>query len=145
MAARDIRRTSDESDPVAPALLGTVEKIVGRLDEPVEVLGPRGGHPDAHRAGDDCFRVARVVVNGRDGSINAGVAPASMKKAKLQLAGQVAVMVVMAVVFALLAVAVRQARTPMVALAVIVSVAAIYMIWRFRPEREVQYREPFSS
>ena len=90
-------------------------------------------------------RVAHVVVNARDGSINSAVAPASIRRAKLQLAGQAVVMAVMVAIFAWLAVTWRQGRNSMVALAVIVSIAVIYMIWRFRPVREVQYREPFSS
>ncbi len=90
-------------------------------------------------------RTAHVVVNGRDGSINAGVAPASNRKARLLLAARAAGLIVAATVFAWLAVAWRQGRNSMVALAVIVSIAAILMIWRFRPVREVEYREPFSS
>ena len=90
-------------------------------------------------------RVAHVVVNARDGSVNAAVAPASIRQAKLRLAGEVVIMAVMVAIFAWLAVTWRQGRNSMVALAVIVSIAVIYTIWRFRPEREVQYREPFSS
>ena len=90
-------------------------------------------------------RLAHVVVNGRDGSVNAAMAPASNRRATLLLVARVAALVVVAAVSAWLAVAWRQGRNSMVAVAVIVSIAAILMVWRFRPIREVEYREPFSS
>jgi DNA-directed RNA polymerase subunit RPC12/RpoP len=90
-------------------------------------------------------RTARIVINGRDGSINAGVAPASTRPQVVLLAARVAGLAALAVVSAWLAVAWREGRNSMLALAVIVSVAAILMVWRFRPVREVEYREPFSS
>ena len=90
-------------------------------------------------------RVSRVVVNGRDAGVNAAVAPASARKQVALLAAQLVFLAILAIVFVLLAVAWSHGRSSMVALAVIVSAAAAVLVWRFRPEHEVEYHEPFSS
>jgi len=90
-------------------------------------------------------KTAHLVLNGRDGSVNAAVAPASKRRAVIMLAAELALLIAAACVFVGLAVAWSRGRNSMVALAVIVSIAAIFVVWRFKPVREVQYREPFSS
>ena len=101
---------------------------------PMWVLGYQRGNRGSH-----------IVVDGRDGSINAAVAPASNRKRVALLVTQVAFLGILAAIFIWLAVARPQARDSMVGLAVIVSVAAIVLVWRLRPLREVEYHEPFSS
>jgi hypothetical protein len=90
-------------------------------------------------------RVSHIVVDGRDGSINAGIAPAANGRRVALLAAQVAFLAILAVIFIWFAATWQQGRDSLVALAVIVSVAAIVIVWRFRPVREVEYHEPFSS
>jgi hypothetical protein len=90
--------------------------------------------------------LCRVVVNGRNGSINSGVAPASNTMRIASLAAQIAAMVVAVVILAWLASRFAgQGRVSLAAAAVIVSLVGVLMIWRFRMIGEVEYHEPFSS
>ena len=90
--------------------------------------------------------LCRVVVNGRSGSVNSGVAPASNTARMVQLVAQVAAMAVVVVILSWLASRFAgHGRVSLVAAAVIVSAVAVLMIWRFRAVGEVEYHEPFSS
>ncbi len=90
--------------------------------------------------------LCRVVVNGRNGTINSGTAPASNTSRVAQLAARVAGAAVFVAVLAWLASRFGgQERVSLVAAAVIVSVVAVLMVWRFRAVGEVEYHEPFSS
>ena len=90
--------------------------------------------------------LCRVVVNGRNGSINSGVAPASNTVRVALMAAQIAGMALLVAILAWLASRFGgDGRVSLVAAAVIVSVVAVLMIWRFRMVREVEYHEPFSS
>ena len=94
------------------------------------------------QAGD---RTCRVVVNGRDGTVNSGVAPASNQRRVALLAAQAVLAAVVCAVLVWLATTRDSGRATMVALAVIVFVAAALAIWRFRMVGEVEYHEPFSG
>ncbi|MBN1321192.1 MAG: hypothetical protein JXA87_10170 [Thermoleophilia bacterium] len=94
------------------------------------------------RAGD---RACRVVVNGRDGTVNAGVAPASNQRRVALLATQAVLAAMACAILVWLAATRDSGRATMVALAVIVFVAAALSIWRFRMVGEVEYHEPFSG
>ena len=87
----------------------------------------------------------RVVVNGRDGSINAGMAPADNSRRLLAHVGQAVFMAAVVAVFVWLAVTHETGRMSSIAAAVIVSVGIGLTVWRFRTVGEVHYREPFSS
>jgi hypothetical protein len=87
----------------------------------------------------------RLVVNGRDGTINAGIAPAAQGRQRFVLAAQVLALAVIVALRIYYAVARDAGRTSMVAAAVIVSVIAIVVVWRFRAAKEVEYHEPFSG
>jgi len=90
--------------------------------------------------------LCRVVVNGRNGSINSGSAPASNTTAVALLAAKLAAIAALVIVLAWLAFHFTgHGRVSLVAAAVIVSLAAAFMIWRFRTVGEVEYHEPFSS
>ncbi|NLO27736.1 MAG: hypothetical protein GX113_06100 [Actinobacteria bacterium] len=90
-------------------------------------------------------RHCRVVVNGRDGTVNSGVAPASNRRRVALLATQAVLALVVCVTLAWLAATRDSGRETMVALAVIVLAAAALAIWRFRMVGEVEYHEPFSG
>jgi len=94
------------------------------------------------QAGD---RACRVVVNGRDGTVNSGVAPASNRRRVALLAAQAVLAAAACAVLVWLAATRDSGRATMVALAVIVFVAAALAIWRFRMVGEVEYHEPFSG
>jgi ribosomal protein S27AE len=87
----------------------------------------------------------RVVVNGRDGSVNAAVAPADNRRRIALLAAQAAGMAIVVAVLVWLAVTWESGRVSMAAAAVIVSLIAILSVWRFRTVEGVEYHEPFSS
>jgi DNA-directed RNA polymerase subunit RPC12/RpoP len=90
--------------------------------------------------------LCRVVVNGRNGSVNSGVAPASNTTRIALLVAQVAAVAVAVAVLIWLASRVTgHSRVSLVAAAVIVSLLAVLMIWRFRTVGEVEFHEPFAS
>ena len=90
-------------------------------------------------------RVCRILVSGRDGSVNSAVAPADNSRRIQLLALQVAAMAIVVALLVLVAVTRETGRVSMVAAAVIVSVVGILSIWRFRAVGEVEYHEPFSG
>ncbi len=90
-------------------------------------------------------RLCRVVVNGRDGSVNAATAPAANGRRIALLVGQVVLMAIVVVVLLWLGLKQGSQRNSLLALAVIVFVAAAFSIWRFRKAGEVEYHEPFSD
>lgn len=90
----------------------------------------------------------RVVVNGRDGTVNAGFAPGDNTRRIMLLVGQ-ALLTAAALAFLIVAAVVMEnGRRSLIAGAVLVSVLvvlAIVSLWRFPKAGEVEYREPFSS
>jgi peptidoglycan/LPS O-acetylase OafA/YrhL len=90
-------------------------------------------------------RHCRVVVDGRNGSINAGIAPADTRKQVATLAAQVGALAIAAAVLLFFGVTRESGRASLLAAAVIVSVAAVLLGCRFRAEKEVEYHEPFSG
>jgi hypothetical protein len=90
-------------------------------------------------------RAFRVVVDGRSGAINSATAPADETAPKVLAGLRSGGLAVVAVVLALLSVVFSEARTSLLAAAVIVSAAAVFYVLRFRVRGEVEYHEPFSS
>jgi DNA-directed RNA polymerase subunit RPC12/RpoP len=90
-------------------------------------------------------RFYRIVVNGRNGSVNSGQAPASNAGRVTLLAAEVVVLAAVAALLLWLGLSGETAQVSTTAGAVIVSVVAILLVWRFRLQREVEYHEPFSS
>lgn len=87
----------------------------------------------------------RVVVDGRDGSINSGSAPADQRTPLVAHIAKIAALVVTAAILVYLAVRFEPARTPLLVGAVVLSVAAGVLGFRFKPERGVEYHDSFSS
>jgi DNA-directed RNA polymerase subunit RPC12/RpoP/ribosomal protein S27AE len=87
----------------------------------------------------------RIVVDGRHGTVNSATAPADQRRRLLVLAAEVGALTILGAVLAYLAVSFRAARVPLLAAAVVVSVAAIVAGLRFRPEKEVEYHDSFSG
>ncbi len=87
----------------------------------------------------------RVVVDGRDGSVNSGRAPADQGRSMMALLVRLAALAVAAVVLAYFGANFRSARVPLVVVAVILSVTAVVLGIRFRPEKEVEYHDSFSG
>jgi DNA-directed RNA polymerase subunit RPC12/RpoP len=90
-------------------------------------------------------RFCHVVVNGRDGTVNAGRAPADQSSQIAALAGRLGVLALAVAVLVYLAVTRASGRGALVAAAVIVSVVAVFLGRRFRAEKEVEYYEPLSG
>ncbi len=90
-------------------------------------------------------RFYRIVVNGRNGSVNSAEAPASNAGRVTRLVAQVVVLVAIAALLLWLGSSRGAAQVSTMVGAVIVSVLAIFLVWRFRLQREVEYHEPFSS
>ena len=93
----------------------------------------------------DGNRSYRIVINGRNGNVNSAEAPAANRARVALLVVQVAVLVALVGLLLWLGSSGEAARVPTAVGAVIVSVAAIVLVWRFRLQREVEYHEPFSS
>jgi ribosomal protein L37AE/L43A len=93
----------------------------------------------------DGNRSYRMVVNGRDGTVNSATAPADIGEQVVRLIVTVASMVVAVAFLVWLGIERGAVRAPTLVAAVIVSVVALLMVWRFRAQREVEYHEPFSS
>jgi hypothetical protein len=84
---------------------------------------------------------SRVVVDGRDGTVNSGQAPADQRKL---VAVVVAKLVGLAIAVALLiyfGATFKPGRVPLVVVAVILSAVAVALGIRFRPEKEVEYHD----
>lgn len=87
----------------------------------------------------------RIVVDGRHGTINSATAPADQRQRIAALAVRIGALVILAAALAYLGMSFQAVRIPLVAAAVIVSVAAVVLGLRFRPEKEVEYHDPFSG
>ena len=84
-------------------------------------------------------------MDGRHGTVNSGRAPADQRGPLAALVGQIVALVLAAAVLIYFAVTYERGRESFVALAVVVSLAAVFLGVRFRPEKEVQYRDSFTS
>jgi len=87
----------------------------------------------------------RVLVDGRDGSINSGFAPAANTKRIVLLGLQALVAAGVAAFLVWLGATGAAHRATMIILAVIVFIAGVAPLRRFRGEAEVEYHEPFSG
>lgn len=87
----------------------------------------------------------KIVVDGRDGTVNSAVAPADDRRQLIALAAQILVAVIAIGLLVWLAVIWEGARMPVAAAAVIVFVGAALSLMRFRLVEEVEYHEPFSG
>jgi hypothetical protein len=87
----------------------------------------------------------RVVVDGRDGSVNSATAPAKETRFTPALTAKVAALLLVAVLALCLAVTWAGGRVPSILLAVIVCVAAILLVAKTPAGGKVEYHEPFSS
>jgi DNA-directed RNA polymerase subunit RPC12/RpoP len=90
-------------------------------------------------------RPYRIVVDGRDGSVNSAVAPAGDRWTEGYLGLKVAGLIVAAVLAVWLGSLWGWARVPSVVAAVIVVIAAVTMVLRSPRGGKVEYHEPFSS
>lgn len=90
-------------------------------------------------------RFCHVVVDGRDGTVNAGRAPAAQGRQIAALAGRLGVLALAVAVLAYFAATRTAGRGALVTAAVIVSGVAVFLGRRFRAEKEVEYHEPFSG
>jgi len=86
-----------------------------------------------------------VMVDGRNGTVHSGRAPATNVGRLAQLVGLLAALAVIVAVLAHATTASGRTPLPTVAAGVIVSAAALVSAWRFRLQGEVEYHEPLSS
>jgi DNA-directed RNA polymerase subunit RPC12/RpoP len=114
--------------------LFTFRERVSLLYYPLWVARYRAGH-----------RSCKIVVDGRDGTVNSAVAPADDRRQLIALAAQILAAVIVVGLLVWLAVTWEGARMPVAAAAVIVSVGAALSLMRFRLVEEVEYHEPFSG
>jgi DNA-directed RNA polymerase subunit RPC12/RpoP len=87
----------------------------------------------------------RVIVDGRDGTVNSAIAPADQRKSVAALVAKISALAIAAAVFVYFAVTVEPGRTPLAAVAVVALLAAVFLGIRFRPEKEVEYHDTFSG
>lgn len=87
----------------------------------------------------------RLVIDGRDGTVNSGQAPADQRRRIAVLAAKLAALVIAVVLLAYFSSTFRPGRVPLGLAAVILSVVAVVSGVRFRPEKEVEYHDSFSS
>lgn len=86
-----------------------------------------------------------VVVDGRDGSVNSGVAPADQKKLVAARLAEICGLALAVVVLAYFGATFGPGRVPLLAVAVILFVIAVALGIRFRPAKEVEYHDSFAS
>lgn len=86
----------------------------------------------------------RVIVDGRHGTVNSGWAPADQTKPLVILVAQIAALVIGAAVLVYLGIDFGPARTPFLAGAVLLSVVAATLGFRYRPAKEVEYHDSLS-
>jgi hypothetical protein len=96
---------------------------------------------DYHAAG----QAYRIVIDGRDGDVNAATAPASESRFTPMLTLKVAVLAAVAVAALVLGLAWSAVRVPTILLAAIVCVAAVLLVLRSPAGGKVEYHEPFAS
>lgn len=96
-----------------------------------------------------CFRAGarscRVIVNGRNGDISSGFAPASNRKRVILLGLQAAAALVVAGFLVWLGATGAAPQVAMIIVAAIVFVAGVAPLRGFRGTAEVEYHEPFSG
>lgn len=85
-----------------------------------------------------------VVVNGRHDNVNSAVAPADLKGKKTALAAKIAGLVVLGAVMVYLGVR-SEALRPLLALSVVSWAVAVLLGLRFKPEKEVEYHDPYAA
>ncbi len=90
-------------------------------------------------------KYCRVIVDGRDGSVNSGHAPADQRRRIVVLTVKLVALAITAVLLAYFGSTFEPGRVPLGIAAVIVSAVAVVSGVRFRPEKEVEYHDPFSS
>lgn len=90
-------------------------------------------------------RFYRIVVNGRDGTVNSARAPAGGGGRVARLAIVAGVLTASIAFLLWVAVSWEAMREVAIVAAVIVSAIAVFSVWRFRVQGEVEYHEPFSS
>jgi hypothetical protein len=84
-------------------------------------------------------------VDGRHGGINSAVAPADLRAKTAAVVAKIAGLALLAAALVYLSVELKAGRGPLIAMAVVVSVLAVVLGLRFRPEKEVEYHDSFSS
>jgi hypothetical protein len=95
-----------------------------------------------YRRGND---YGRIVVDGRNGTINSATAPADLRAKTAALVAKISGLIVLAAVLLYLGVAHEAGRGPLLIVAVVVSVLAVVLGLRFRPEKEVEYHDSLAS
>ncbi len=88
---------------------------------------------------------SKVVVDGRDGTVNSATAPADQRRHMAAMVAKVSALVIAGAVLVYLAVTVQAVRIPALVAAAIAAVAAGMLGIRFRPEKEVEYHDSFSG
>jgi len=86
----------------------------------------------------------RVVVDGRDGTVNSGRAPADKTRPLAVVVAQIAALAVGAVLLFYFGATHERARASLLAAGVILSVVAVVLGIRFRLQKEVEYRDSLS-
>ena len=86
----------------------------------------------------------RVIVDGRDGTVNSGKAAADQARPLAILSARITTLVIAAAVFFYFGATRESARVPLLVVAVILSVAAVVLGMTFRPQKEVEYRDSLS-
>jgi hypothetical protein len=87
----------------------------------------------------------RVVVDGRDGSVNSGRAPADQRKRMAVHLAKLGALAIAVVLLSYFGATFKPARGPLLVVAVILSLTAVLLGMRFRPEKEVEYEDSFSG
>ena len=87
----------------------------------------------------------RIVVDGRHGGINSAFAAADLRAKTAAVVAKIAGLALLAAALVYLSVELKAGRGPLIAMAVVVSVLAVVLGLRFRPEKEVEYHDSFSS
>ena len=86
-----------------------------------------------------------VVIDGRDGTVNSGQAPADQRRRTAVLLAKLVALAVAVVLLVYFGATYRPGRVPLLVVAVILSAVAVVSGIRFRPEKEVEYHDSFSS
>jgi hypothetical protein len=90
-------------------------------------------------------RPYRIVVDGRDGSVNSATAPAARNEWMVAAGAKTAALVIVAAFAVWLASVWSEARVPMAFAAAIVVISAVLVLVRSPVRGKVEYHEPFSS
>jgi DNA-directed RNA polymerase subunit RPC12/RpoP len=87
----------------------------------------------------------RVIVDARTGTVNSGQAPADQSKLVLALVTKIVALAMVVLALAYFGITFAPGRGPLLAGAVLLSVMAVLLRVRFRPQKEVEYHDSFSS